>query len=76
MADIGNPGYSGGGKGLHRSRNDRMIMGVCGGIAEYYNMDSAVVRVLMFLFTLTVIGLLGYIIIGLIIPEEQSLSIG
>ena len=70
MSEIPNPDYSGGSRGLHRSRNDRMIMGVCGGIAEHYNMDSTVVRVLMFLFTLTIIGILGYIIIGLIIPEE------
>ncbi|TFG26224.1 PspC domain-containing protein [Candidatus Thorarchaeota archaeon] len=47
-----------------------MILGLCGGIAEYYNIDSTLVRILMFLFTLTVIGLLGYIIIGLIVPEE------
>lgn len=70
MAEIPNPDYSGSSRGLRRSRNDRMIMGVCGGIAEYYNMDPTVVRVLMFLFTLTIIGILGYIIIGLIIPEE------
>ena len=70
MAEIPNPDYSGGSRGLHRSRNDRVIMGVCGGIAEHYNMDATVVRVLMFLFTLTIIGILGYIIIGLIIPEE------
>ena len=47
-----------------------MILGVCGGIAKHYNMDPTVVRVLMFIFTLTVIGLLGYLVIGLIIPEE------
>lgn len=56
-------------QGLYRSRNDRIILGVCGGIAEHYNMDPTLVRVLMFLFTLTVIGILGYIIIGLVIPE-------
>ena len=70
MAEIPTPGYSGSSGGLRRSRNDRVIMGVCGGIAEHYNMDPTVVRVLMFLFTLTIIGILGYIIIGLIIPEE------
>ncbi len=56
--------------GLYRSRDDRIILGVCGGIAKHYNMDPTLVRVLMFLFTLTVIGILGYIIIGLVIPEE------
>lgn len=66
MADISTP-ESG---GLRRSRNDRMILGLCGGIAAYYNMDSTLIRVLMFLLTLSVIGLLGYIVLGLIVPEE------
>ena len=70
MAEIPNPDYSGRSKGLHRSRNDRMLMGVCGGIAEYYNIDSTIVRILMFLFALSIIGILGYLVIGLIIPEE------
>ena len=70
MADISDTGPTRRSGGLHRSRNDRMILGVCGGIAEYYNLDSTLVRILMFLFTLSVIGILGYIIIGLIIPEE------
>jgi phage shock protein C len=58
------------GPGLYRSRDDRIILGLCGGIAKHYNMDPTLVRVLMFLFTLTVIGILGYIIVGLVIPEE------
>jgi phage shock protein C len=58
------------GPGLYRSRNDRIIMGVCGGIAKHYNMDVTLVRVLMFIVALTVLGILGYIIMGLIIPEE------
>ena len=56
--------------GLFRSRDDRIIMGVCGGIAKHYNMDVTLVRVLMFIVALTVIGILGYIIMGVIIPEE------
>ena len=59
------------GPGLYRSRDDRIILGLCGGLAKHYNMDPTLVRVLMFLFTLTVIGILGYIIVGLIIPEES-----
>ena len=59
-----------GGPGLYRSRDDRIILGLCGGLAKHYNMDPTLVRVLMFLFTLTVIGILGYILVGLIIPEE------
>ena len=56
--------------GLYRSRTNRMILGVCGGIAEYYDMNPTLVRVIMFLLTLTVIGLLGYFVIALIIPQE------
>ncbi len=70
MSEIPTPDYSGGSKGLHRSRNNRMIMGVCGGIAEHYNIDSTFVRIVMVLFGLAVIGILGYIVMGLIIPEE------
>ena len=70
MSEIPTPDYSGGPKRLHRSRNDRMIMGVCGGIAEYFNIDSTIVRILMFLFALSFVGILGYIVAGLIIPEE------
>ena len=70
MAEIPTPGYTGGLKGLHRSRNNRILLGVCGGVAEYYNIDSTIVRIVMFLFALSIIGLLGYFVAGLIIPEE------
>jgi len=72
MAEIPTPdGFSGArGPGLYRSRDDRVILGLCGGIAKHYKMDPTLVRVLMFLVTLTVIGILGYIVVGLIIPEE------
>ena len=64
-----------GGSGLYRSRDDRIILGLCGGLAKHYNMDPTLVRVLMFLVTLTVIGILGYIVVGLIIPEEPYPSV-
>ena len=70
MSEIPTPDYSGGSKRLHRSRNDRMIMGVCGGIAEYFNINSTIVRILMFLLAFSMVGLLAYIVIGLILPEE------
>lgn len=37
-------------KKLYRSSNDRMVGGVCGGIAEYFNIDSSLVRLLWVLF--------------------------
>lgn len=70
MTEIPTPDYSGGSKKLKRSRNDRMIMGVCGGIAEYTNINSTIIRILMILLAFSLVGILAYIVIGLILPEE------
>lgn len=62
-------------KKLYRSKNDRNICGVCGGIAEYFNIDSTLVRiiwVIVSIFSASVPGLLIYIICALIIPEEPD----
>ena len=60
-------------KKLYRSRTDKKICGVCGGLAKYLNMDVTIVRVLTVLLTLFVGGgLLAYIICALIIPEEPE----
>lgn len=70
MAEIPTPDYSGGSKGLHRSRNNRMIMGVCGGIGEHFNINPTIIRILMILFAFTMVGILVYLVMGLIIPED------
>ena len=60
-------------KKLYRSRTDRKICGVCGGLARYLNMDVTVLRLIAAL--LTVAGCSGipiYIICALIIPEEPG----
>ena len=58
------------GKRLLRSKN-RMIAGVCGGIAEYFNIDPTIVRILWVLFTFAGgAGILAYIIAWIIIPER------
>ena len=59
-------------KKLKRSRTDRMISGVCGGIANYLNIDSTVVRVLFALAAVLGIGapILIYIVLIFVIPEE------
>jgi phage shock protein C len=58
-------------KKLYRSRKDRMIGGVCGGLAEYLSMDPTVIRILYILFALTGgSGILVYVILLLVIPEE------
>lgn len=56
---------------LYRSRTNRMLGGVCGGLGEYLSLDPTVVRLLWVLFTLVgASGLLAYLICLLIIPEN------
>lgn len=60
-------------KELRRSTTDRVFAGVCGGIGEYFGIDSNIVRVLWVLFALGGGGgLLVYIICALLIPEEAT----
>lgn len=60
-------------KRLYRSRNDRILFGVCGGIAEYFSIDPVIVRVLAVLITLAGgAGIITYIVLAIIIPLESS----
>ncbi|MEK7447956.1 MAG: PspC domain-containing protein [Planctomycetota bacterium] len=61
------------GKRLYRSSQNSMIMGVCGGLAEYFGMDYFLIRVIYVLATLfsgILPLLIAYIIIGLITPKK------
>ncbi|WP_413381813.1 PspC domain-containing protein [Alkalihalobacillus sp. 1P02AB] len=51
---------------LRKSYDDRVILGVCGGIAEYYNVSSFLVRIL---FIVLPISLVAYVIMGLLLPD-------
>jgi phage shock protein C len=58
---------------LRRSRSDRMIAGVCGGLARYFDKDPTLVRVLYVLVSILSAafpGLLVYCILWFMIPEE------
>ena len=57
-------------KRLYRSRESRMLCGVCGGIAEYFNIDPTLIRLLFVLFGLSGSGILAYIIAAIIIPDR------
>jgi phage shock protein C len=62
-------------KRLYRSRTDRMLAGVAGGMAQYFEADPSLVRVLMvavILFSAILPGLLLYLACVLIIPEEPG----
>jgi phage shock protein PspC (stress-responsive transcriptional regulator) len=60
-------------KTLTRSLNDRMVAGVCGGLAKYMGMDPTVIRLIfVLLFFVTGPGvLLAYFIMMMIVPEEK-----
>jgi phage shock protein C len=56
---------------LYRSRTDRKLAGVCGGLAQYFNTDATLIRVLF--VVLTVLGGAGpliYLAMWIIIPNE------
>ena len=59
-------------KTLTRSRSNRMIAGVCAGLADYLNMDPTVVRLLFVLSFFALHGglVIAYIIMAIITPEE------
>lgn len=60
-------------KKLYRSNRDKMVAGVCGGIAEYFHVDSSLVRLLWVLMVvLGGTGVLLYIIGWIIIPERED----
>ena len=64
-------------KRLYRSRNERMLFGVCGGIGEYFDIDATVIRILFVLFALVIGGgILLYIILLSIMPLEPVSSMG
>ena len=60
-------------KKLYRSRDERMIAGVCGGIGVYFDIDPTLVRLLTVAFILAGgSGILGYIVGWIIIPEAPA----
>lgn len=65
-------------KELKRSRTNRMISGVCGGIADYFEIDPTVVRLAWVIITALTngIGILAYLIAVLVVPEEAPPTTG
>lgn len=58
-------------KKLYRSDTDKKICGVCGGLAEYLNVDSTVIRLIWLLLVLCAgTGVLAYFIAAIIMPER------
>lgn len=61
-------------KRLYKSNTNKMIDGVCGGVAEYLNLDPTVVRLVwVILASMGGSGLVAYLIAMLIIPEKPKI---
>ncbi len=58
-------------KRLYRSRTEKMIAGVCGGLGEYLGIDPTIVRIVWVLISLMAgVGVLLYLILWVVIPLE------
>ena len=62
-------------KKLYRKRDGKMLTGLCGGVAEYFNIDTAIVRLAWVVFScLGGSGLLAYIIASIVVPNKPDES--
>ena len=59
-------------KRLYKSSRNSMVCGVCGGIAEYFNLDPTLVRLAWVAVTcLSGAGIMAYIVAAIVIPKEK-----
>lgn len=60
-------------KRLYRSNREKMLFGVCGGIAEYFNLDPTLIRLAWVIFcAMGGSGILAYIVAAIIIPVSPD----
>lgn len=60
-------------KRLYKSRTEKILGGVCGGFAQYFDVDPTIVRILWIVFSFAYLtGVLAYIIAWIIMPEEPE----
>ena len=62
---------------LYRSRDDRLLAGVAGGLAEYWDADPSLIRIVWALLTIFTggIALLVYIVMAIVVPEDPGVPI-
>jgi len=60
-------------KKLYKSATDKKLCGVCGGLAQYFGIDSTIVRLALVVFCLLGgSGVLAYIVCALVIPDDPT----
>ena len=59
-------------KKLYRSKENKKIFGVCGGLADYFGVDATIIRLLWIILIFAFgTGVLAYFIAALVMPEQQ-----
>lgn len=62
-------------KRIYKNRENKMLCGVCAGLAEYFNIDPTIVRVLWGVISLGYgIGILAYIICAIVFPDKSEVA--
>ena len=59
-------------KQLYRSTTDKMIAGVCGGLAEYFAIDPVIVRIVAVVLLFGGPGFLAYVILWIVVPPNPG----
>ena len=62
-------------KKLYRSNTDKKMCGVCGGIAEYFNIDPTIIRLGCVFASLFSVGIIAYIVAAIVIPEKPERTV-
>ena len=63
------------GKQLYKSSENKIFTGVCGGIAEYFNVDPTIIRVIWAVLILAYgTGLLAYLVCALCMPKKSEIK--
>jgi phage shock protein PspC (stress-responsive transcriptional regulator) len=61
-----------GSRRMYRDPDDRLIAGVCSGLAAYFDMDPVVMRILFIIFLILGFGVLVYLILWIVVPEART----
>jgi phage shock protein PspC (stress-responsive transcriptional regulator) len=65
-----------GSKRLYRNENDKVLGGVCSGLANYFNIDVVIARIIFVVLLFSGVGFLTYIIMWIAVPSTASAQIG
>jgi len=59
-------------KKLYRSKENRWLTGLCGGLGEYFGIDPIIIRIVAVLLELSIFGLIAYFLISYYVPEKSA----